>query len=144
MTSLHYTLDPDDTHARPMGLVVLQADETIEPEYRRHFAEHRSPIYTTRIPSSPELTRESLIEMETALTAAAGLLPREVWFGAVGYACTSASSVIGSERVEELVQLGCRTRTVTDPLRATVACCARSPAHDGTRVSCTPAFQLPD
>lgn len=59
--------------------------------------------------------------MEHALPAAADLLPKARPFRVVGYACTSASSVIGSEKVEELVKQSCGVQTVTNTLRAAVA-----------------------
>lgn len=122
MTPLPYTLDPDDPAAPPLGLIALQTDETIEPEFARYFADAASPLYVTRIPSEADVTTETLATMETALPAAASLLPSARPFAAVGYGCTSASSVIGSDAVEALVRRTCATAHVTNPLRATVAC----------------------
>lgn len=124
MSTLAYTLDPEPTDAPPIGLIVLQSDETIEPEFRRHFADDPSPIYVSRIRSAPVVSRQSLAGMEADLAAAASLLPEAVDFPVVAYCCTSASSVIGSDRVADLVRAGCRARTVTNPLRAAAACCA--------------------
>lgn len=122
MTALPYTLDPDDPAAPPIGLIVLQADETIEPEMRRYFADHPSPLYVSRIPSAPEVTHDTLSAMEQDLPAAARLLPDARPYPVVGYGCTSASSVIGSARVEAMVQSTCKAGLVTNPLRAAVAC----------------------
>ncbi|NOE26151.1 aspartate/glutamate racemase family protein [Ruegeria sp. HKCCD6157] len=124
MTYVPYTLDEDDPQAPPLGLIVLQVDETIEPEFSTYFSDRKNPLYVTRIPSGIEVTPESLAEMEKALPAAAGLLPSARPFRVVGYGCTSASSVIGSERVEELVKQSCNTKEVTNPLRAATACAA--------------------
>ncbi|WP_171228632.1 aspartate/glutamate racemase family protein [Ruegeria sp. HKCCA4008] len=124
MTYVPYTLDEDDPQAPPLGLIVLQVDETIEPEFSTIFSGRKNPLYVTRIPSGIEVTPETLAEMEEALPAAAGLLPSARPFRVVGYGCTSASSVIGSERVEELVKQSCNTKEVTNPLRAATACAA--------------------
>ncbi|NOD96338.1 Asp/Glu racemase [Ruegeria sp. HKCCD6228] len=124
MTYVPYTLDEDDPQAPPLGLIVLQVDETIEPEFSKIFSDRKNPLYVTRIPSGIEVTPETLAEMEEALPAAAGLLPSARPFRVVGYGCTSASSVIGSERVEELVKQSCKTKEVTNPLRAATACAA--------------------
>ena len=121
MKKFKHTIDQDDPAVPPMGLIVLQVDETIEPEFRRYFADDPSPIFVTRIPSGEEATKDSLGAMESDLIAAAGLLPRARCYPVVGYGCTSASSIIGSERVETLIQQGCPTLHVTNPLRATVA-----------------------
>ena len=122
MSTLPYTLDPDDPNAPPMGLIVLQTDETIEPEFATHFAQNPSPLYVSRIASAPDVSTDSLAAMETLLPAAADLLPKARAYRVVGYGCTSASSVIGSERVEALVQQTCDTAHVTNPLRAAIAC----------------------
>lgn len=122
MTALPYTLDLDDPTAAPMGLIVLQTDETIEPDFRAQFADHPSPLYVSRIASAASVSTDSLADMETLLPAAADLLPKARPYSVVGYGCTSASSVIGSARVEELVQKTCKTPYVTNPLCAALAC----------------------
>ena len=124
MSRYPYTLDRDDPQKPPIGLIVLQTDETIEPDFKRYFADHPSPLYVSRIPSGQTVTHQSLSQMQTDLTAAADLLPKGLSFPVIGYGCTSASSVIGSERIEKLVQGACDVDTVTNPLRATVAACA--------------------
>ncbi|UAB87566.1 aspartate/glutamate racemase family protein [Ruegeria sp. SCSIO 43209] len=122
MSTLPYTLDPDDPSAVPMGLIVLQTDETIEPEFRSLFIDDKSPLYVSRIPSGAEVNTDTLAQMETDLPAAADLLPKARPYRVVGYGCTSASSVIGSDRVEQMVMQTCNTATVTNPLRAASAC----------------------
>lgn len=124
MTTLPYMLDPDDPAVVPMGLIVLQTDETIEPEFRTLFASDKSPLYVTRIPSGPEVSTDTLAQMETDLPAAADLLPKARPYRVVGYGCTSASSVIGSDRVEQMVKQSCDVQIVTNPLRAATACAA--------------------
>ncbi|MEW2916994.1 aspartate/glutamate racemase family protein [Ruegeria sp. ANG10] len=124
MSYLPYTLDADDPAASPMGLIVLQTDETIEPEFNAYFADRTCPIYVSRIPSGTEVTTDTLAQMERALPAAADLLPKIRPYKVVGYGCTSASSVIGSEQVERMVQETCNTAVVTNPLRAASACAA--------------------
>ncbi|MBO9445270.1 Asp/Glu racemase [Ruegeria sp. R14_0] len=122
MTRLPYSIDADDPTASPMGLIVLQADETLEPEFSAYFSDRTCPIYVSRIPSGKEVTTDTLADMEKALPAAADLLPKTRPYRVVGYGCTSASSVIGSERVEEMVQRTCDAAIVTNPLRAASAC----------------------
>ena len=124
MKRLSYTIDADDPKASPMGLIVLQTDETIEPEFSAIFAGDPSPLYVSRISSASEVSTDSLAEMEQKLPQAADLLPKARPYKVVGYGCTSASSVIGSERVEQLVQQTCATGAVTNPLRAAIACAA--------------------
>ncbi|WP_424830458.1 maleate cis-trans isomerase family protein [Ruegeria sp.] len=124
MTLIPYTLDEDDPRVSPMGLIVLQTDETLEPEFSSYFADRKYPIHVTRIPSGIEVTTDTLAEMEKALPAAADLLPKARPYRVVGYGCTSASSVIGSDRVAQMVKRTCNAAEVTNPLRAAVACAA--------------------
>lgn len=122
MTILPCNFDSDDNQPLPIGMIVLQTDETVEPEIKRYFADDPTPMYVTRIPSGLEVTPNSLSEMQKHLPAAADLLPKARSYSVVGYGCTSASSIIGSEEVERLVQTTCDVKTVTNPLRAAVAC----------------------
>ena len=122
MANAPYTLDPDDPTAPPIGLIVLQTDETLESDFRHYFAGHPSPFYVSRIPSGREVSTETLAAMQADLASAADLLPKARAYPVVGYGCTSASSVIGSEEIERLVQRTCDTAVVTNPLRAAIAC----------------------
>lgn len=110
--------------ARPcLGLLVLQTDETIEADFRAMVPDALAGLYVSRVPSAPEVTPETLAQMGPQLAGSAALLPRSLDFAAVGYGCTSASSVIGPENVARAVQSGCRTTQVTNPMTALVAAC---------------------
>ena len=113
-----FELSSDENRPPPMGLVVLQVDETIEGEFREAFGESKNQIFVTRIPSGLEVTAESLFSMERHIKAAAKLLPQSREFSVIGYGCTSASAIIGSEKISELIKSGCHTRKVTNPLLA--------------------------
>ena len=122
MTPIAYTLD-EDTQP-PMGLIVMQVDETIESDFKHYFADHLSPLFVSRIPSGLEATPQTLGDMEKNLAQAADLLPKARPYPVVGYGCTAASSMIGSEVVEQMVKRSCDVKTVTNPLRAVAACAA--------------------
>jgi len=121
VASLPFEIDEHHSAGPPMGLIVLSTDETLELDMRRSFTDHPSPIYVSRIKSADEVTHDNLSAMQDGLRRAADLLPKGVRYPVVGYGCTSASAVIGSERVEDMVQAGCDAAMVTNPLRATVA-----------------------
>ena len=121
MSKIAYSMIPEADLLPPLGLIVLQTDETVEPEFSRSFAKVPSPIYVTRIPSGDEVTTKTLSEMENHISGAASLLPKSLSFPVIGYCCTSASSVIGSDKVEKLVQTACNAKMVTNPLRAAIA-----------------------
>jgi maleate isomerase len=104
---------------RTLGLIVLQADETIEHDFRRLFPSEVA-LYVSRVPSGAELDADTIAAMEAHLPAAAALLPPAA-FDAVAYACTSGTTLIGAARVADLVGGACRTNAVTDPLTAAQA-----------------------
>ncbi len=107
---------------RALGLIVLQADETIESEFRQMIPAEQ-PLYVSRVPSGSEVTPDTLNEMSGHLTRAAELFPRPVQFASLGYGCTSASAQIGGARIAELIRLGTTAEHVTDPLTALIAAC---------------------
>lgn len=121
MKDFPYTLDPDDPDLTPMGLIVLEADETLEGDMRSVFANDPTPIYVSRIASAPEVTPETLSAMAEGLSEAARLLPKARPYRVVGYGCTSASSIIGSDEVARLIKRTCDVAEVTNPLRAAIA-----------------------
>ena len=104
-----------------LGLIVLQTDETIEPEFRRMFTAPDVATYVSRVPSGADVTPDTLAAMEAELPRAASLLPAALEFGAIGYGCTSGSTVIGPDRVAELVTGAASVRAVTNPISAVLA-----------------------
>ena len=105
------------------GLIVLQADETLEHDMRRLLPRQSAALYTSRVPSGTEVTTDTLGEMAGELTGAASLFPAPVRFNVVGYGCTSATSVIGASRVARLISEGCDATHVTEPVSALLAAC---------------------
>ena len=119
MSAFPYALQEDSLPR--LGLIVLQVDETIEQDFRRLFAPDIARLHVSRIPSGAELNPETIATMETTLPAAAALLPEGL--DVVGYACTSGTTLIGADRVRELVTGATQARAVTDPLTAALAQC---------------------
>ena len=115
---MRYNLS-DDPRPR-LGLIALQVDETLEDDFRRLIPRGDARLHVTRIPSGARLNADSIGQMAHDLPAAAALLPPAVTFDAVGYACTSGTTLIGAARVADLVSGACTTRAVTDPLTATL------------------------
>ena len=113
-----FYLSSNENSPPPMGLIVLQVDETIEGEFREAFRTSKNQIFVTRIPSGLEVTAKTLSSMEHHISASAKLLPQSREFSVIGYGCTSASAIIGSEKISDLIKSGCSTREVTNPLLA--------------------------
>ena len=116
-----YTLTGPIGSAATLGLIVLQVDETIEQDFRRLFSSPEVALYVSRIPSGANLTPDTIAQMAVDLPHAASLFPPAAQFDAIGYACTSGTTLIGVEKVEQLVSNSARTRSVTNPLTASIA-----------------------
>ncbi|UWQ00311.1 maleate cis-trans isomerase family protein [Aliiroseovarius crassostreae] len=104
-----------------LGTVVLETDETLEPEFARMVPRPGVALYHTRIPMVAEITPDTLAKMEADLPAAVRLLPPSLTFDVIGYGCTSAATVIGSEQVAKAIQTVFPGVLVTDPLAALIA-----------------------
>lgn len=116
-----YELAPPIGRKGTLGLIVLQVDETIEQDFRRLFTDPQVALYVSRIPSGADLTLDTIAQMAVDLPAAAGLLPQAAPFGAVGYGCTSGTTLIGAARVAALVRKGVDAPSICDPLTAAQA-----------------------
>lgn len=106
-----------------LGVIVLETDETLEHEFSRIMDLAGVAIYHSRIPMVPEIRPDTLARMEQDLPASARLLPPSLSFDAIGFGCTSASTVIGSENVAQAIKTVCPNACVTNPLAAIVAAC---------------------
>lgn len=120
-TVLDYEVEPRVVPA--CGLIVLAADETIEPELAPLFAAAGLPLHCSRIASASEVTPATLRAMEAALPEAARLLPGSAGLASVGYGCTSGATVIGPDRVAAAIGACHPSAAVTDPLSALTAAC---------------------
>lgn len=108
---------------KSLGLVILSSDETTEPEFAGLFGAHQVGLYHARIPSSPEATPETLKAMERDLPATLALLPATRRLDVVAYACTSASTLIGAERVARMIAKAHPQAGASDPITAVLAAC---------------------
>ncbi len=105
-----------------LGAIVLATDETVEPELAQMTGMlDRVALYHSRIPMQTEVSEATLAQMELDMPASAALLPQALDFDVIGYGCTSASSVIGSENVEKAIQGVFPNARVTNPLAAIIA-----------------------
>lgn len=121
MTVFDYDLN--EPQGPNVGLIVLQTDERIEKDFRSLFPASVN-LFVSRVPSSLDVTPDTLQKMEAHIPTAAGLLPETLTFDAVGYGCTSGSAQIGQSRVGDLLRSGAKTRAVSDPVSALLAACS--------------------
>jgi len=103
-----------------LGVIVLEADETLEHEFKRMIPEDGIALYVSRIPMAPEIRADTLAQMEAELPDAARLFPA-ITFDAIGFGCTSASTVIGPARVAAGITSVCPGTQVSNPLTAIIA-----------------------
>lgn len=103
-----------------LGLIVLQSDQTIEAEAKMMNIDG-VVFYHSRIPNDTEVTPRSLTDMEQRLPVAAGLLPPDFRFDAIGYGCTSAATLIGVDAVTNAVRTVHPGVSCTTPITAAVA-----------------------
>lgn len=123
MHKLPYKLGLPVGSRSKLGLIVLQADETIEFEFWQLISGLDLALHVSRISSSSKVSKDTLMAMKKELTKAASLFPEKLKFDIVGYACTSASSVIGSETVSKMIKKGCNTGEVCNPISSLIDAC---------------------
>ncbi|WP_372572405.1 maleate cis-trans isomerase family protein [Ruegeria jejuensis] len=118
---LDYDTDQGIGTRATLGVIVLETDETIEAEFARIMALRGIALYHSRIPMVPEIRPDTLARMEDDLPASARLFPQSLDFDVIGYGCTSASTVIGSDNVARAIQSVFPDAKVSDPLAAVIA-----------------------
>ena len=106
-----------------LGVVVLQKDETLEPELRSALSDDGVALYHSRIPSDDEITPDTLQAMAAEIPRALRLLPVARPLDVVAYACTSASTMIGQAKIAAMIQEAHPTAAATDPITAVIAAC---------------------
>jgi len=100
-----------------VGLVVLQSDVVMEHELRRWLPD-RVPLLHSRISNETTVSADTLGAMEARLPDSVNGLPSDIHYGVIAYGCTSATTLIGEARVEQLVQGVLPGVAVTNPLTA--------------------------
>ncbi|MCV9999590.1 ectoine utilization protein EutA [Pararhizobium sp. YC-54] len=105
---------------RRIGLIILATDHTTEVDFQRMVASAQIGVYVTRIPYANPVTPENLMKMQPSLTAGAALILPDEPLDVVMYSCTSASVVIGDDRIEKAVQAAKPGVPVVTPTAAAV------------------------
>ncbi len=111
-----------------MGLIVLQADETIEHEFRHLMPDQGVALYHSRIVMPADVNPRTLVSMKTRLPEAAGMLPA-IRYDVIGYGCTSGATMIGSAEVAAAIGQVHPGVQVSDPITAVVAACRALNIH---------------
>ncbi len=120
LTKLAFTVDEGFGQRARLGVIVLETDQTIEPELQSLELDGVA-IYHSRIPMEMDVSADSLAAMLQHLPAAAAVLPKEFDFDVIGYACTSAATVIGAGAVAQAIRTSHPNVACTDPITAALA-----------------------
>ena len=119
--SMPCVLDEGIASRARIGLVVLASDHTVEYEFRQVVTMPGVAVYQTRIPNSPKITTDSLRAMETDIAEQAAVILPGIELDVLAYGCTSASIVLGEDRVFELIKEGRPEARPTTPVTAAFA-----------------------
>lgn len=104
-----------------IGLIVLASDYTVENEYRQVFTQPGMDVFHARISNAPNITPETLAAMGPSITETASrLLPGDT-LDVLAYGCTSASMVLGPDKVNSLLLDAKPEAKVTNPVSAAFA-----------------------
>ena len=121
---LSFTTDAGAGERARLGLLVLESDQTMEWELRTLTGLPGVSVYHSRLANEVSVTPQTLAKMEQELPIAAGLLPDYLGLKAIGYGCTSGATIIGEDRVAEIIAKAHPGIPSTNPLTAAKAAIA--------------------
>lgn len=120
-TNMNYCLDDGLAWRARIGLVVLATDHTIEYEFKENIKFPGVGLYQSRILMSPKVSKESLKAMEPLITDSVNTILPGQPLDVVAYACTSATTIIGEDRVFELLNRAKPMAKTTSPITGAIA-----------------------
>ncbi|MGU7782288.1 maleate cis-trans isomerase family protein [Burkholderia sp. PU8-34] len=115
---LDFALDRGISHRAAIGLVVLATDHTIEYEWRKLLALDGVGVYESRIANSADITPETLRKMDTLIAPGVAVIRPGERLDVVAFGCTSASMVLGEERVMDRIREARPEVACTTPITA--------------------------
>ena len=121
ITGIPFELDGGVAERARIEVIVLASDNTVEHEFRRVIDLPGVAFFEARIQNDPQITPETLKRMEGRIADTARLILPGVPLDVVAYGCTSASMVIGEERVFELIAEARPEAKATTPITAAFA-----------------------
>lgn len=103
-----------------IGLISLSTDIAIERDFARMVPDDSLGLYTTRIRLDWPNTDATFLALAERIPDAASVIVPNIRLDAIVFGCTTASTLIGPERVEALVQSRRPEVKVTNPALAAV------------------------
>lgn len=119
--SLPFNLDHGLAERGAIGLIVLASDQTIEHEFRHLLGIDGVALYQSRLLNDNQITPSTLKAMEARISAATSILLPGMPLDVVAFGCTSASMVIGEERIFEQIRSIRPEVALTTPITAAFA-----------------------
>ena len=116
-----FELDNGIGNRATIGVIVLGSDHTIEHEFRSFLDVEGVAFYESRIRNSTTITPETLAAMEQRIPECTDVILKGMPLDVVAYGCTSASMVIGEERVFERIRESRPGVQCTTPITAAFA-----------------------
>lgn len=120
-THIPFTTDGGIAERAAIGVIVLASDHTIEHEFRQLMALPGVAFYEARIQNDPNITPETLADMESRIAPTADLILPGAKLDVVAYGCTSASMVLGEQTVFDRVHETRPGVACTTPITAAFA-----------------------
>lgn len=119
--NLPFTTDRGVGARARIGVVVLASDYTIEHEFRQVLDQPDVALFVARIKNSPQITPETLAAMGPLLTETAErILPGDS-VDVLAYGCTSASTVLGTDKVDAFLRAAKPMARPTNPIASAFA-----------------------
>lgn len=116
-----FDIDEGIASRAAVGLIVLSSDQTVEYDFRRLLNLPGVGVYQSRIYTENIVTPESLARMEPNIERSTELLLPGVNLDVVAYGCTSASMIIGEERIFERIRAARPEVACTTPITGAFA-----------------------
>ncbi len=122
---LPFSLNSPYAESKILGLITLETDLTIEKELSYFLSKSNLTksnnkeffsLLHTRIACEDEVNENHLKQMEKKFSIALSYFPPDCKFNIIGYGCTSASVLIGEEKIERIIKSYINTNHVTNPI----------------------------
>jgi maleate isomerase len=120
-THIPFKTDDGIAQRAAIGIIVLASDHTIEHEFRQMLALPGVAFYEARIRNDPQITPETLADMESRIAPTADLILPGMDLDVVAYGCTSASMVLGEQTVFDRIHEARPGVACTTPITAAFA-----------------------
>lgn len=118
---LHFETDGGVAQRAAIGLIVLATDQTMEHEFRQLLAIDGVAFYENRIYNSSTVTPDTLRAMDPKIAPAAELILPNLPLDVVAFGCTSASMLLGEQRIFDRIHEARAGVACTTPITAAFA-----------------------